>query len=216
MNRSLLVFLAALTMSCQYQPKSKNLNIERDTMVQENGIMTLDVVKMTDSDFYQLTKESFMDIELLLKGTKLDIISTGDLTYELFGSSNDIKKLQKRYNNMFTVEQQVINDEKIHKLKYKDSFIKVYYNSYKDDYDIVSGSIANEEIKMIWNISIGMHKNDFFKILFQNSFKYNFQGIDTVSNQDYLGDNQQYFIFKADTLNKIVLESNYDWIPSEL
>ena len=183
----------------------------------------VDYIELTDKEFKALIESSNIGFMEVFQKNPLDVNTDGEFTYLLFGKvPNSVEGLQYRYNNIFKVEKQeiVIEEENsieiVHKLIYKNSFLKVFFNSVKNTDDIVSGKIENKEIALALDIHVGMSKKDFFNKIFANGINVDFHALDTFQNMNFIGEIKQKLVFKEDTLNKVILTSDYDWIPFEL
>lgn len=142
------------------------------------------------------------------------------MTYSLLGEEDDISVsyLQNLNNNIFDVEYQIFNlDEfqlSLQKLLYKDSFIKLRFDSIERLSYVISAKIKDKDIHLLNDMQIGMLKQDFFEKLFNAEYS-NFEKMDTINNADERGEIDQYYIFEADTLKEIIIKSNGD-IPLDL
>jgi hypothetical protein len=136
------------------------------------------------------------------------------------GEEDDISVsyLQNLNNNIFDVEYQIFNlDEfqlSLQKLLYKDSFIKLRFDSIERLSYVISAKIKDKDIHLLNDMQIGMLKQDFFEKLFNAEYS-NFEKMDTINNADERGEIDQYYIFEADTLKEIIIKSNGD-IPLDL
>jgi hypothetical protein len=152
-------------------------------------------------------------------GKNLNFSSDGELSYAIFGRDNRPNTLQSRYNDLFKIDHVYIKtpvftqDQLITRLKFRNSFIKLYDNPEEKVTDIVSARIADKGIIVAFNIKIGMSLSDFFDHIFVDSKNYDFSSVDTVINGDELGEIKQFFIFKRNKLKEILIKSDYDWNP---
>jgi len=225
-------YLAILLFLCLLSCKSAN---HRSLDITEQSQSSIPIEKKDSvkevKRISQLTAEEIQELAdgsrigpMTIYNTKdaLEVTSEGELTNSLLGEDYSISGLQQHYNQVFNDNRQEIKDEEsgeiqiINKLFFKESFVKVYYNPIKKQDDIVSGKIVNKELFMVKNIQLGISKKDFFDKIFKDASTFDFSTIDIFRNSDLMGDILQEFIFKADTLNQVILTSNYDWIPFEL
>lgn len=150
-------------------------------------------------------------------GDTLDIITTGPFTYNLLGYDNSPEGLRHSLSLEMNVEEKILNDGEedciVKKNTYKNSFIKVYFNSYEGRYDITSAKILDKEFSLLYDIHIGMSKISFFRKIFKDSTVYDFSRIKVFVNADAFGDIVSSYIFENDILKEIVINSNYEWIP---
>ena len=165
-------------------------------------------------------KSKIGPIEVFQTGDTLCISSEGTLTNYLLGgdySSNGLKQFLKLD---FNIEKQTVNDgdqDRIaRKFAYKRSFIKTVYNSYYEDYRIVSADIVDKDFILMDSIHIGMLKKDFFDKMFEKTIKYDFSKVKVLKNGDLNGDISQTYFFSNGLLRRIIIQSSYDWVPLDI
>jgi hypothetical protein len=233
MKKYILILSLAICFACNNTSQNRNSNNTNKNLTPDNLKISeqKNIISLSEEEKKILENESKIGRMIIfsIKSNILDIVSDGMLTYKIFGNDNNVSLLLNKYK-IFHLDKEIIStdfrDEPaiIYKLFYKKSFLKIYYNGYKEtdmqdtvfSYDIVSGHICNKEIIMTDNIYIGMQKEVFFNKIFNNSSKYNFSEIDTLINSNEMGEINQYYVFEADTLKEIILKSDYDWIPFDL
>lgn len=226
MYKYLLINIFLLFAVCFQWNKQISLELHKtaESAFINQPVQVKDYSKLTDEDFKALIESSNIGYMQVFQKNPLDVNTDGEFTYLLFGSvPNTVFGLQHRYCNMFTIEKQEITIKEmndtvmiVNKLKYKNSFLKVYFNGATNTNDIVSGKIENMEIGMALGIHIGIPKKDFFNKIFAKGSNVDFHALDTFRNMNGNGEIKQEFVFKADTLNKVILTSDYDWIPFDL
>jgi len=224
MYKYLTTLLLLCVLSCKSADKKQQTFIEKQHTVVEQPDLIKEIKNMS-----QLSEDEIKELAdgsrigpMTIYNTKdtLEVISEGELTNSLLGDDISDSGIQECYNNIFKIEHQIVDHElldkalQVSKFLYKDSFIKVHND--QNQCWIVSGRIINKEIFMARNIQLGIPKKDFFNKIFKNASAFDFNSIDTFRNSDFMGDILQEFIFKADTLNRVIISSGNGVIPFEL
>jgi hypothetical protein len=144
------------------------------------------------------------------------VVTDGQMTDCPFQISN-IQQFRQKYK--YFIEDDIIirNDEMnlidtVNKFIYKDSFVKLYYNKEEQNFDIVSALIKDMEIRIIYDIHVGLSKDEFFEKIFHESSKYDFSDVNIFSNNDSRGEVEQNFIFEDDKLKIIEMKSAYNFL----
>jgi hypothetical protein len=220
---SIIISVCLILLGCSNRQESRSsfhIGIPRDN---QNDTLSNKHKKIRDlsiKELHELEERSKIGRMIIFgAGETLSISSDGELTYAILGRGNRPNTLQSRYNDIFKIDRDYIKnsesmqDQLITRLNFRNSFIKLYDNPEKKVTDIVSARIEDKEIVVAYNIKIGMLRSDFFNHIFIDSENYDFSSVDTVSNGDESGDMLQFFIFKKNTLNEIIIKSDYNWIP---
>lgn len=233
--KTFILFLLVFLCSCSNNRKkeevtnkstSNNTEVILSTnTINHKQIETQDLIHFNDIDKFQHNIK-IGHILLFEHGQETSIASNDWLTYGLLGYDHHPEAIKDFFKNINFEEQiELIEDveemafdepQTIYKLIYKDSFIKVYLNSYKENFDIISARIIDKELLLANKITVGMCKYDFFNTLFNNIIQSDIDIIEIFRNGDELGEIDQIFIFKNDTLSEIIIKSDYSWIPFDL
>lgn len=157
------------------------------------------------------------------KDNYVQIVTNEDFMKNIFIAEPTVKYFQSRYNDIFQVDKIKLdndyNENIAYKLVFKDSYVVIHHYIYEgvdcdqykkiDSHNIAYGIIRDKGIELKYNIHIGMNKED---ILIEKFGFPHIQSIDTLSFGDEMGDIGQQFIFKGDTLEKVLISSNYDFV----
>lgn len=165
-------------------------------------------------------KSKIGPIEVFRTGDTLCISSEGALTNYLLGGDYSPNGLKQFLNLDFNIEKQTVNDGEqdciARKFAYKRSFIKTVYNSYYEDYQVVSADIVDKDFILMDSIHIGMLKKVFFDKMFEKTIKYDFSKVKVLKNGDLNGEISQIYFFTNGLLRRIVIQSLYDWVPLDI
>lgn len=97
------------------------------------------------------------------------------------------------------------------------SFMKMYRNEVKGSFDVVSGIIrSNNDLVFPKNIRIGVNRDVLLSGIFQGSIPDSVKNVRIIRCGEIAEGNYYEFRFKNDTLNEIIIDSDYDWINKEI
>lgn len=97
------------------------------------------------------------------------------------------------------------------------SFMKMYRNEVKGSFDVVSGIIrSNNDLIFPKNIRIGINREVLLRGIFQGSIPDSVKNVRIIRCGEIAEGNYYEFRFKNDTLNEIIIDSDYDWINKEI
>jgi hypothetical protein len=190
-----------------------------------------DVSVLTDAEKHALMEGCDIGevIDSDISGKSFRIITCGQFSDCLTGcGSSSAQSIQQRYNGMFEIKEKAVFDEEFDEylkfsiLYYKNSYIAVYRQEGTTvvsdreitlEDNIISAEIKDADIMLNRTIHAGMTKDGFFGKIFNNAGMYDFKHIDTFQNSPPIDGLTQDFIFRNDTLERIVLSSDFDLIP---
>lgn len=100
---------------------------------------------------------------------------------------------------------------------FHDSFLKTFFYKYTNSETLVCASITDKDFVLRYNIQIGMDKGSFLEMLFdRNDIEY-LAKFDTINiGEDESGGREYYYIFIDQRLNKILIDSDVDWVDKGL
>lgn len=221
-KKTALVFIAISILGCNNHSKDIGLKSDSITKGISNRKYTKVLSELSENEECIFSKGSKIGRIIIFRNSNiLDISSDQELTYSIFGSDNSIQGLQDKYKNIFILEYLRRTDDSLdvyntlNKLTFEESQIITVLNPDTKKYDIVASTITDPEIVIEKGIHVGMSKDVFFSKLFEKATNYNFNEIDTFLNGDELGSIQQSFIFKKNTLSKIEIKTDYEWLIVE-
>jgi hypothetical protein len=234
MKKIALFFVVLLSISCNNEARQKQAPvIEKDSINQvQYSVVVIDnsgLKNIQKQNIYTIPQDSlkygYIDgIPIFIFGVHTVYVLTDDiLTYYLLGSFvswNHFKNTHYYFedNKQFVEDKEAGIQDTIHEFTYKESFVKAFWHNNDNTLNIVSGQIINGEIKLVENIHVGMSKNNLLQKIFSpdTMLKFDFERVDTLINSATTSDIKQNYIFDNDTLKKIIIESDYDWIPFDL
>jgi hypothetical protein len=153
------------------------------------------------------------------KNKTLSICCAWEYFSNVFGSLDKEDLLNKYPFLTYKEERSHLLDSVIliNKYFFHDSFLKTYFYPQINSETLVCASITDKEFVLRHNIQIGMDKGSFFKMLFdKNDIEYLVK-FDTINiGEDETGGREYYYIFIDQRLNKILIDSDVDWIDKEL
>jgi hypothetical protein len=217
---SIIIILIGCTNKPRNERKTKILSNESVSSVTDQSdkqLQKLVVNELTNQQLSELESKSKIEATLLkVSNNMMTFSSNGELTNNFLGNELTEKALKQRFNCELKKEIQIYdlsgNKQKVFRYSFKDTYFKIFhYPENNQDY-LACGVLKDSAIFAPLGIRIGMKKNSFFSKIFNNDSAYDFLSIDTVNNGSEDGGMDQYFIFKRDILNEIIIKTDMTWI----
>ncbi len=184
----------------------RQISIENKEKISENK-STQTITSKINID--EALKDKYNTYLAFLENANLSLCS-----YDLFDITEKINfSAFKKTTETYTT----FGDKEIVNVYRNDSsFVKTHYNSSvsPNSLNIVCGHILSNELLKPSKVKIGMKKNDFWTLFFQQSEIIN-QIRSITIYQDETGEAFTTYKFKNDRLIEIEFDSDYDWINKE-
>ena len=157
------------------------------------------------------------DFDIIVKKVYSDtllLVTTSSFLYYPFGVYGSLEKFQNDQSIWKTFSNDVAMDSNTEKnyrsLKFRNSYLTIYFNEEKGKVDIVKSFIEDYEIKLMYCIKKGILKQDFIKILNAN-INDEFKEVNVIKLESGLTGIVHYYTFKGVKLENIRIESDYSF-----
>jgi len=156
-------------------------------------------------------------ISIELKRDTLNVVTTDQFAYYPFGKYFSIEEFNNSLKSFnLEVEQQYPNNDTLldlrvlYNLSYRDSKIKVLSDPENKTIEIISGKILDPEVELVNEFQVGMTKAEFIDSLFSKK-PVDFSKIKVVEIESGLMGIWHYYKFEKDTLESILLDTDYQF-----
>jgi len=163
---------------------------------------------IADSILKLVKKDLNVDSVFLKKDTLSLLVHNKSLFYP-FGKQKKITAFNIA-NKEYTIKKETAQGKiTLHRLIYKNSFVKFVQDEENHLYQIVSAKIIDKEIVLNSGIHTGMPMQQILSILFYKNTIQHFKQVKVIELISALDGIQHYYIFKNAYLNCIVLNTDY-------
>jgi hypothetical protein len=223
---SLLTITLVIFINCSGRQNEKQVE-SNDTII-ENLVKNDTILK--GEEIHQYSNYKLKNVAenseskflmLIEKGKTLSICCAWENYSNLFGSIAK-KDLLRNYNFLEYKEEKFKRidqeeDQIVKNYLYDNSFLKTYFLPEDNSEVLVSASISSERFILRNNIHIGMRKDNFLEKLFDKADIQSLMKFDTINiGENEMGELEYYYIFNENRLNKIIVDTDFDWFDKEL
>lgn len=205
-------FILAIVSACFKKPESllkmKLINIFISIMLKLTGIFLLLSISYSSgqgvgSDIKSKAKEWLELSSYTFTGDTLRLVASTKFLYYPFGEFHHVKELKKRF-----VNAQYAEKEGLPYVVDANSYIKFFYNTDKDSFELLYGKISNPNFEMTNGIKIGMTKKELFDTYFTEAID-KMDSIKVLTVESALLGIWHYYTFENNILVSICLDTDY-------
>jgi hypothetical protein len=211
-KQAFFLLLPLLFLNCTSNTKKSITTIADSNNQNELNKQSLpvNITSKNSSDSLQSFAKKKLELnELHIKKDTLEIVSTMAFLYYPFGKFKTFDSL--RHSLIIfkdSLEVDSLNN-KLHRMTFKNSFLKFYFDDDKKAFEIVSGEIRDQNIILLNNIRVGITKIDFINIFFNGIASKQVEGIKIIKIISGLEGIIHYYNFNNDILTSIKLDTDY-------
>jgi hypothetical protein len=208
----IVLLFSLLLLNCTYKRKESATTISNSSKNEITKPLNKEGKSPADN-LQTFAKRELKLSELSIKEDTLEIVSTASFLYYPFGkfkTLNNLNQALKIFKDSLEIDSSVApSPEKLHRMTYKNSFLKFFYDDEKKTYEIVSGQIRDPEVTLLNNIKVGITKSDFMNIFFNRVTPKQMEGIKIIKMVSGLDGIFDYYYFDNDILTSIKLDTDY-------
>lgn len=222
MRQNICVLVMALTIvsACNSRPEavtSNSLPEERASSSPEQNQASSAASSPTTGSTYagdslqHLALSSFELVSYRQTNDTLQLVSTSDFLYYPFGNSSTIQAFRQKHPTWTFAKETDRTDPTaiLYRGTTRNGFIKLFADSEKKSLEIVAGDLSGPGIKLANGLAVGATRTAFFMPFFnQPATLPHSRVVALISGLDGI---RHYYTFRADTLARIVFETDYQF-----
>lgn len=198
-------------LNCQQGSQSKNSN---------DLASKIDTTKAVKIDRYWAKPKPSLEFNSFLenRGDTLSIVSCADYVYSPFGAINNKSELQSSLLRNFSVSNRIdkIEEESIEFqiLRFKGSKLSLYFDTALEDSkrsNIFKGEIKDSEVSFVNGIKIGMDKEAFYKIFFDEASHELMEKYNYIAIASCVQDITHTYLFQDNKLQSVKFTTDSYW-----
>lgn len=181
---------------------------------------TVDTTKSFRVGEYWVTPKQWFDLNSVIDSCKdtLRLISCAEFVYSPFGKFNSKADIKRSHLLKFVVTSKVDTMDngsfEFQRLRYKASRLILCFDNDPEaskQSSILKGEINNSEIHLLNNISVGMEKEKFFKVFFDNYPNKLLPMYDCITIESCVEDIVHTYKFNGNKLQSIIFTTDCVW-----